>query len=468
MTALLESMFEGLGTSLAELGARRLVRSRPATRKVRTTVFAAGPDPHIPAFYEYFAARIGAARNCVYMTGKGFESSLKCEGLAAGLVTSIGQALRRGVPVIRLQTHPVVSDFWHDQLKALVAEFPQLFELHVLLDATQTQPLNLCAIDIDDPARNITEMMIETPRYLGTRRCQVATYAVFHKGHQMLAQAIRDQIIELTQNPAISRRLETAGAVTGFFRGEYYFAYGSNMDPAQMLTRCPSAMRICTAVLQDHKLVFNRTGTYRPGGVANVEPAPGEKVYGIIWKLPSNEFHSLDQTEDPSAYRRYSTQVYSLSGQAYDCHLYVAIPDQLDIPDRHYLDTLIRAAQHAGLPPEYLAHLKSRRTQPLPIATASPSPPGCTRARRRRDPNPSGSAYGALPKRSHHPPFVGPWDKSAFRGEIMARWHTGQSRHNRTRMRRRIHTHMEAASTSGLGVVISAASGCACSSCYSQ
>jgi hypothetical protein len=193
MTELLQWMFDGWGTAVAERGTRRLVRSRPASRKVRTTVFTAGPDPHIAPFYEYFAARIGAARNCVYMTGKGFESSPDCsspgcENLAAGLITSISQALRRGVPVIRLQTHPVVSDFWHDRLKALITEFPHLFELQVLMDATHMQSPNLCAIDIDDPARNITEMMLETPRYLGTRRHQVATYAVFQKGHQMLAR----------------------------------------------------------------------------------------------------------------------------------------------------------------------------------------------------------------------------------------------------------------------------------------
>jgi hypothetical protein len=368
MTELLHWVFDGWGTAVAELGTRRLVRSRPASRKVRTTVFTAGADPHIAAFYEYFAATIGTARDCVYLTGKGFESSPDCssqgcENLAAGLITSISQALRRGVPVIRLQTHPVVSNFWHDHLKALVTEFPQLFELHVLTDATHPQSPNLCAIDIDDPARNITEMMIETPRYLGTRRHQVATYAVFQKGHQMLARAVRDQIIELAGS---SRRLRTADAVTGFFRGEYYFAYGSNMDPAQMLTRCPSAMRICTAVLPDHKLVFNRSGTYRPGGVANVQPAPGERVYGIVWKLPETEFRSLDQTEDPRAYRRHQQRVYSLSGQPHDCHLYLAIPDQPDMPDHHYLDTLIQAAQDAGLPPEYLAHLQARRPRSLP------------------------------------------------------------------------------------------------------
>jgi hypothetical protein len=117
MVELLESLFDGLGMWLAKGGVRRIVRARPASRKVRTTVFTAGADQYITAFYECFDARIAAARHSVYMTGKGFESPRGGETQAAGLVAAISEALGRGVPVIRLQTRPVISDFWHDQLK---------------------------------------------------------------------------------------------------------------------------------------------------------------------------------------------------------------------------------------------------------------------------------------------------------------------------------------------------------------
>jgi hypothetical protein len=334
--------------------------SRAASRKVRTTLFTAGPDPYLSGFYEYFATKIEAARHCVYMTGDGFESSQDGEKLARRLVTSMRHALSQGVPIVRLQTHPVVSDFWHDQLSALVSDFPQLFELRVLVHRAHPPPANLCAIDVDEVTRNVTEMMIEMPRYLGTQRRQVATTAVFVEGHQMLAQAVRDRVIELGADSAVSRHLQTAGAVAGFFRGEYYLAYGSNMDPAQMITRCPSAMMLCPVVLPDHRLVFNRSGTYRPGGVANVEPSPGERVYGILWKLAEADFASLDQTEDPLAYHREQARVYSLRGQPYDAHIYLAIPDQPDLPDHDYLDGLIQVGHHVGLPPEYLARLQAR------------------------------------------------------------------------------------------------------------
>lgn len=363
-------MFDGLGTSLAGLGAARVRRrllSRAASRRVRTIVFTAGPDPYMSGFYEYLATKIGAARHGVYLSGEGFDATPRAEGMASQVVTAMRSALRRDVPVVRLQTRPVVSDFWHEHLTALVAEFPQLFELRVFLDQAPAEVANVCAIDVDDTSRNVAEMMIEMPRFLGTQRHHAATTAVFVEGHQMLARIFRDRIIELGSDPSIARHLRTGEAAAGFFRGEYYFAYGSNMDAPQMLARCPSAMMIGPVMLPEHRLVFNRSGTYRPGGVANVEPSAGERVYGILWKMATTDFTRLDHTEDPHAYRRENARVYSLRGQPYDCHVYLAIPDQPDLPDRDYLDSLIQAGHSAGLPPEYLAELSARRPSLAPI-----------------------------------------------------------------------------------------------------
>jgi AIG2-like family len=368
-------LFDGAGTSLAGFGAARMRRRlllRAASRRVRTTVFTAGPDPYMSGFYEYFTARIRAARHGVYISGGGFDAAPGAEAMACQLASALRSALRRDVPVVRLQTCPVVTDFWHDQLTALVAEFPRLFELRVLLEQAPLEPVSMCAIDVDDTSRNVAEMMIEMPRLRGTQRHQAATTAVFVEGHQMLARTVRDRIIELGTDPSGARHLQTSDAVAGFFHGEYYFAYGSNMDPAQMLTRCPSAMMVCPVMLPEHRLVFNRSGTYRPGGVANIEPAAGQRVYGILWKMAGTEFTRLDQTEDPNAYRRERARVYSLRGQPYDCHAYLALPDQPDLPDHDYLDGLIQAGRNAGLPPEYLAQLDARHPPQPPIPDQSP------------------------------------------------------------------------------------------------
>jgi hypothetical protein len=357
-------MFGGMGIPLlgfAAARARARLPSLAASRKVRTTTFTAGPDPYMRDFYKFLIAKIDAARYCIYMTGEGFDSSAQAEQLANQLVAAMRRALGRGVQVIRLQTHPVINDVWLAHLKALITEFPGHFELRALVDRAPWQSVSLCAIDVDDPARNVTEMMIAMPRFLGAQRHKVASTAVFIEGHYALALAVRDQVVESGADPAQARHLQTAEAIDGFFRGEYYFAYGSNMRPAQMVARCPSALLICPVMLPDHRLVFNRSGTYRAGGVANIEPAPGQRVYGVLWKLAKTDFHRLDETEDPLAYRRERLRVYSLDGQPYDCHVYVAVPDQPDTPDRKYLDDMIRVAQQVGLPPEYLALLRARQ-----------------------------------------------------------------------------------------------------------
>jgi hypothetical protein len=111
-----------------------------------------------------------------------------------------------------------VNDSWRSQLKALLADFPHLFELFVLADQAQLQRVNMCAIDVDDEARSVAEVWYGLPRFLGTRTCTVGVMAVFTEGRQLLAQATRDHIIGLCE-PAASRRLRTVEAADGYFSG---------------------------------------------------------------------------------------------------------------------------------------------------------------------------------------------------------------------------------------------------------
>lgn len=64
-----------------------------------------------------------------------------------------------------------------------------------------------------------------------------------------------------------------------------YFAYGSNMNSAQMETRCPDAKRIGVAELLNHDFIVNGRG------VATIVPSTG-KVFGVLWEWsgPRNEY----------------------------------------------------------------------------------------------------------------------------------------------------------------------------------
>jgi gamma-glutamylcyclotransferase (GGCT)/AIG2-like uncharacterized protein YtfP len=91
-----------------------------------------------------------------------------------------------------------------------------------------------------------------------------------------------------------------------------YFAYGSNMDCAQMRTRCPLARFVCVAKLPNHRLTFSRNSKNRGCGVADVIGNTGHEVWGIVYEIddPRN-IASLDQCEGvPSgAYVRKDSQL---------------------------------------------------------------------------------------------------------------------------------------------------------------
>jgi hypothetical protein len=75
-----------------------------------------------------------------------------------------------------------------------------------------------------------------------------------------------------------------------------YFAYGSNMNPAQMRGRCPDAERVGTAALRGWRL---RERLY-----ADVERAPGSVVRGVVYRLGMPDWEALCRYEgEPRVYR---------------------------------------------------------------------------------------------------------------------------------------------------------------------
>lgn len=146
----------------------------------------------------------------------------------------------------------------------------------------------------------------------------------------------------------------------------YYFSFGSNMSTPQMRKRCPSAERVGIGIIQQYELVFNRKGSYRPGGVASIVPSedPDQYVYGVIWKLTSKDLEELDNIEDPKAYERITIDVQLLGDQIYSCQTYISFPQaNYVIPDPHYLELLLEAARAADLPQDYIELISKFRSR---------------------------------------------------------------------------------------------------------
>ncbi|MEQ9073259.1 MAG: gamma-glutamylcyclotransferase [Sandaracinaceae bacterium] len=84
-----------------------------------------------------------------------------------------------------------------------------------------------------------------------------------------------------------------------------YFAFGSNLDAAQMRRRCPTAALAGPARLPGRALAFAGHSATWGGGVATVVPAESASVPGLLWRIARDELSRLDGFEGyPWAYER--------------------------------------------------------------------------------------------------------------------------------------------------------------------
>lgn len=76
-----------------------------------------------------------------------------------------------------------------------------------------------------------------------------------------------------------------------------YFAYGSNMNPARMATRCPGAIDLGRAVLRNHRVVERL--------YADIDYEEDATVEGVLYVITEDHLRKLDRCEGyPSVYRR--------------------------------------------------------------------------------------------------------------------------------------------------------------------
>ncbi|KAI3324706.1 hypothetical protein HD806DRAFT_493397 [Xylariaceae sp. AK1471] len=76
---------------------------------------------------------------------------------------------------------------------------------------------------------------------------------------------------------------------------QLYFAYGSNLWLKQMAARCPNSYYLGRAILTDHCWQINERG------YANIVPASGFTVHGLIYELGEGDEPCLDRSEGVSS-----------------------------------------------------------------------------------------------------------------------------------------------------------------------
>ena len=143
-----------------------------------------------------------------------------------------------------------------------------------------------------------------------------------------------------------------------------YAAYGSNMDPAQMLRRCPSSPHVGTGWIRGWRLTFGAEELGWEGALATLVPAEDREEPGVfvaLYDLTPADERELDAWEgaDRGLYRKLNLRVHTLGG---DVVAYVYALDAFEggLPSARHLGAIADAAEAAGAPDDYLAELRAR------------------------------------------------------------------------------------------------------------
>lgn len=143
-----------------------------------------------------------------------------------------------------------------------------------------------------------------------------------------------------------------------------FFAYGSNMNPEQILSRCFKPEACAVARLADYGLSFYGASRRWDGGEATVTPQPGEEVWGVVYKLTHPDSERLDSWQDvrldgTGAYFHYPTEVVDAEGNSYPVLIYKRfLSGESNPPSEEFMATVIAGAVHHGLPTAYVEKLK--------------------------------------------------------------------------------------------------------------
>ena len=159
------------------------------------------------------------------------------------------------------------------------------------------------------------------------------------------------------------------GGRDGTVQMKWYFAYGSNMNPARMTERlAPKGVamgrRLCGR-LDGWQLAFDKVArTPKGSGAGNIVPVAGGSVYGTLNELPDAGFEVLDFFEGVKEghYERRTVPVVRVdSGEAVEAVTYVALRVAPGLrPTRAYLAHLL--AGRDLLPADYWLELSRTPT----------------------------------------------------------------------------------------------------------
>lgn len=140
-----------------------------------------------------------------------------------------------------------------------------------------------------------------------------------------------------------------------------YAAYGSNMDPEQMLERAPCSPMVVTGWLLGWRLTFAGEDLGWEGALATVVEDADAQVFVVLYDMSPQDEQNLDRWEgsELGIHKKLRLRVHTLDGSQL-AWLYVIDAYEGGLPSARYLGVMADAAYAAGAPEDYVLHLRTR------------------------------------------------------------------------------------------------------------
>ena len=133
-----------------------------------------------------------------------------------------------------------------------------------------------------------------------------------------------------------------------------YFAYGSNLNHAQMRYRCKGSKYKENFIIGGYKLIFSYRDLKEPYGYGNIEKKKDSKVPGAIWSITKKDELELDRYEGVR-YGSFDKEYFSRKGNK--VLVYIQNKFIKKKPHSRYLHTIIQGYKDCNLD---INHLKKR------------------------------------------------------------------------------------------------------------
>ncbi|HEX4699672.1 MAG TPA: gamma-glutamylcyclotransferase [Actinomycetes bacterium] len=140
-----------------------------------------------------------------------------------------------------------------------------------------------------------------------------------------------------------------------------YAAYGSNMDPRQMVLRAPHSPLHATGWLDGWRLTFGGEDHGWEGPLATLVEEPFTQVFVALYDVTEADELNMDRWEaaDLALFRKVRVRVHTLEDDVL-AWLYVLDDYEGGLPSARYLGLIADAAEAAGAPDDYVGELRTR------------------------------------------------------------------------------------------------------------